>query len=124
LANITNKLLKPRISISCESNAFWSFGVYSFPNNLDDLKVRSAIRHSGNWNGIKAIHLVTPSKIKNLKLSDNRLEVWPRNRETSLFQILNVENVNFEEIWFEFEYFDGLFDATQVQLEAVLDENV
>ena len=68
--------------------------------------------------------LVTPSKIKNLKLSDNRLEVWPRNRETSLFQILNVENVNFEEIWFEFEYFDGLFDATQVQLEAVFDENL
>ena len=50
--------------------------------------------------------------------------MWPRNRETSLFQILNVENVNFEEIWFEFEYFDGLFDATQVQLEAVFDENL
>jgi len=36
--------------------------------------------------------------------------------------VLNIENVNFEEIWFEFEYYEGLFDATQVQLAAILEQ--
>ena len=34
----------------------------------------------------------------------------------------NLLNVNFEEIWFEFEYYEGLFDATQVQLAAILEQ--
>jgi len=53
------------------------------------------------------------------RLTDERLEFWPPKDENSFYQITNLLEINYEEVWFEFKYFDGFFDATQVQIEGI-----
>ena len=59
--------------------------------------------------------MVFPEPVENFKITDNRLTVQPTSGRGSFFRINNVEVVNYEEIWFEFEYGEtGFFDATKV----------
>ena len=43
--------------INCKKDDEWEMGIYSFPNNLDEIFARSSIRHLNNWKNITAINI-------------------------------------------------------------------
>ena len=48
-----------------------------------------------------------------------RVAVWPPSGNGATFRLENLEVINYEELWFEFEYtVMGFFDATSVSIEA------
>ena len=48
-----------------------------------------------------------------------RVAVWPPSGNGATFRLENLKVINYEELWFEFEYtVMGFFDATSVSIEA------
>lgn len=63
--------------------------------------------------------LVFPEQVKSLRVSDSRVTVWPPSGNGASFRLENLQVVNYDELWFEFEYSSmGFFDATAVSLTA------
>ena len=82
-------------------------------------KVRTALRSAESWQNTTFVDVIFPEKVKNLKVSDGRVAVWPPIGNGAIFRLENLEVVNFDELWFEFEYTPmGFFDATSVSLSA------
>ena len=78
--------------------------LYSFPNSLETEKARSAIRHVSNFKNLTEISLVFPSKVKNFEITDKRIEVSPKRSSSAIYQLTNLEIINFHEIWFEVSF--------------------
>lgn len=65
------------------------------------------------------IDIVFPDMVRNFQITDNRLRVTPTSGSGSFFRIDNVQIVNYEEIWFEFDYTNtAFFDATKVHFNV------
>ena len=93
--------------------------IFSFPNTLQTKNVRTALRLTESWQNTTFLDLVFPEKVKNLKVYDMRVAVWPPSGNGATFRLENLEVINYEELWFEFEYtVMGFFDATSVSIEA------
>ena len=89
------------IQIHCQDHSAWQLGLYSFPNSLDTQSARSALRHVDNFRNVTSINLVFPSKVKNFKITDERITVTPNRASSSIYQLNNLDIINFHEIWFE-----------------------
>ena len=57
--------------------------------------------HIGNFENVTSIDLVFPSKVKNFKITDDRIVVTPNRVSSSIYQLTNLEVINFHEVWFE-----------------------
>ena len=63
--------------------------------------------------------LLFPERVQSLRVSDSRVSVWPPSGNGASFRLENLQVVNYDELWFEFEYASmGFFDATAVSLAA------
>ena len=89
------------IEHACERSSPWKLALYSFPNSLDNPGARSALRHINNFTNLTAITLVFPDKVKNFKVSDERIDVTPNRHTSAIYRLSNLETVNYHEVWFE-----------------------
>ena len=81
--------------------------------------MRTALRLTEAWQNTIYLDLIFPEKVKNLKVYDTRVAVWPPSGNGAIFRLDKLEVINYEELWFEFEYtVMGFFDATSVFIEA------